>query len=148
MTNLRFSIEGKATAKQSVKSGMQGHYTPSEMVEYANWVKLCFRMAYPQHDYKIFEGKPLMIIVDEYREIPKTKPKWCKEKNYQTFENKALGDFIRPIVKPDTGNISKNILDALNKLAYPDDSQIVTEVIRKWYANKSMVRVSISEIGE
>ena len=62
--------------------------------------------------------------------------------------DKALADKIRPIVKPDTDNVSNNIQDALNKLAYPDDSQVVTEVIRKWYANKSMVRVSITELGE
>lgn len=144
---LTFSIEGKAKAKQSVKNGKNSNYTPADMVEYANWVKLNFRIAYPRHDYNIFEGKPLQIIVDEYREIPKTKPKWCKGMNYETFKNKALADKIRPIVKPDTDNVSKNIKDALNKFAYPDDSQVVTEVIRKWYANKSLVRVSISEIG-
>lgn len=148
MTQLRFSIEGKAKAKQSTTQGKCGNYTQSDIVEYANWVKLNFRMAYPKHDYNIFEGKPLQIIVDEYREVPKTKPKWCKEKNYETFKNKALADVIRPIVKPDTDNVSKNIKDALNKLAYPDDSQVVTEIIRKWYANKSMVRVTITELGQ
>jgi len=149
VSKLTFSIEGKAKAKQSMRQAKWGNYMTSlDVVEYANWVKLNFRMVYPQHDCKVFEDKPLQIIVDEYREVPKTKPKWCKEKNYKAFVDKALADKIRPIVKPDTDNISKNIKDALNKLAYPDDSQVVTEVIRKWYANKSMVRVSISELEQ
>lgn len=148
MTTLRFSIEGKAKAKQSVRISKFCNFTSDDVVEYANWVKLNFRISYPKHDCKVFENRPLMITVDEYREVPKTKPKWCKEKNYQTFVDKALADKIRPIVKPDTDNVSKNIKDALNKLAYPDDSQVVTEVIRKWYANKSMVRVTITDLSE
>lgn len=144
---LKFSIEGKAKAKQSTTQGKFGNYTKSDVVEYANWVKINFRTAYPRHDYKVFENKQLQIIVDEYREIPKLKPDWCKGISYKAFVEMSLADKIRPIVKPDCDNISKNILDALNGIAYPDDKQVVTLVIRKWYANKSLVRVTISEIG-
>lgn len=140
---MKFKIDGKVQAKQSVKfanvGGFMKKYTPKEMVNYANWVKLCFKKAYPDHLPSIFFEKQLQIIIDVYFEIPKS---FSKIKR-----NKALVDQIRPIVKPDCDNISKNILDALNGLAYPDDKQVVTLVIRKWYAESPEVTVDISEIG-
>jgi Holliday junction resolvase RusA-like endonuclease len=39
-----------------------------------------------------------------------------------------------PIVRPDLDNTSKAVTDALNKMAYEDDGQIVTLVLSKRYA--------------
>lgn len=50
---IEFEIKGKAKAKQSVKftkSGMK--YTPSDIKEYANWVRLCFINKYPAWNQK------------------------------------------------------------------------------------------------
>lgn len=54
----------------------------------------------------------------------------------------------RTTKKPDTDNIAKNIKDALNKIAFPDDSQIVTEIIEKWYADTPRAEIYIKEIKE
>lgn len=51
---------------------------------------------------------------------------------------------IHPLKKPDLDNIAKSILDALNGLAYHDDSQIVCLIISKFYAiNEPKVRVHL-----
>ena len=36
------------------------------------------------------------------------------------------------LVKPDVDNIAKAVLDALNGIAYDDDSQVVELTVKKW----------------
>jgi Holliday junction resolvase RusA-like endonuclease len=50
---------------------------------------------------------------------------------------------IRPAKKPDADNIMKAIADALNGIAYKDDSQIVNVTITKWYSDTPRVEVAI-----
>ena len=53
---------------------------------------------------------------------------------------------IRHTKKPDAENVSKSILDALNKLAYDDDSNIVELHIEKWYSDSPRAEVFIEEV--
>lgn len=55
------------------------------------------------------------------------------------------GGLIRPTKKPDIDNITKAILDALNKVAYKDDSAIVRFSIEKYYSDSPRVEVTIGE---
>ena len=50
---------------------------------------------------------------------------------------------IRPTKKPDADNIMKAVADALNGIAYKDDSQIVNVTIAKWYSDTPRVEVAI-----
>lgn len=140
---LKFTIMGKVQPKQSARFCKIGNYIKSyqsqNVIDYANWVKSCFCMAYPEHDPNIFKGKMLAIKTVAYFEIPKSKPK--------KFQKQAREGLIRPITKPDTDNIGKNIKDALNKIAFPDDSQIVTEIIEKRYSDTPRAEVTIKEIN-
>lgn len=54
---------------------------------------------------------------------------------------------LRPTVKPDCDNIAKNINDALNRIVYNDDKQIVSLTVNKFYSNDEYVKVNISETG-
>ena len=143
MEELNFIIPGKVQAKQSVKfanvGGFMKKYTPPEMVNYANWVKQSFCSEYPDYIPTQFIDKAITAQIDVYFEIPKS---FSKVKR-----NNALSGAIRPTIKPDCDNISKNILDALNGIAYPDDKQISTLIINKFYSETPYVRVSISTIG-
>lgn len=62
--------------------------------------------------------EPFILLVDAYRALPKSRPKkvLCEE---DTF-------------KPDWDNIGKLVSDALNGLAWKDDSQVVKADISKW----------------
>lgn len=51
-----------------------------------------------------------------------------------------------PLKKPDVDNVAKIILDALNGIAYRDDKQVVTLIVKKSYAGESGVGVTISEV--
>lgn len=55
---------------------------------------------------------------------------------------------IRPTKKPDMDNCIKIIADALNKIAYHDDTQIVDCQVRKFYSDDPRVEVRILEIKE
>ena len=46
-------------------------------------------------------------------------------------------------MKPDCDNIAKAVLDALNGLAYKDDSQVTELTVRKLYAEEGSVGVRI-----
>ena len=138
--NIEFEIKGKVKAKQSIKFTTNGiKYTPGDIKEYANWVKLCFMNTYQTWDIQNFANKALQVIIDVYMPIPKS---FSKNKCEQ-----ALKGEIRPTVKPDCDNIAKNINDALNGIVYPDDKQITCLTVNKFYAASEYVRVKISEFN-
>ena len=53
---------------------------------------------------------------------------------------------IRPTVKPDFDNIIKLAADALNKLAYADDNQIVSCNFNKYYGYRPKLIITIEEV--
>ena len=134
---IEFKINGKVKAKQSVKFTSNGiKYIPSDIKEYANWVRLCFINKYPKWNIQNFANKPLKSQIDVFMTIPKS---FSKKKSEQ-----AVKGNIRPTVKPDCDNIAKNINDALNGIVYLDDKQIVSLVVNKFYSDNEFVRVKIA----
>lgn len=141
---IKFKIDGKPQAKQSVKFAHVGKfirkYTPKEMVNYANWVKQSFKIAYPDHLPSVFYEKPLNVRIIVNVEIPKS---FSQKKRAA-----AISGSIIPITKPDCDNIAKNICDALNGLAYPDDKQIARLVVEKVYNTSPYVVLEIYELAK
>ena len=52
---------------------------------------------------------------------------------------------IWPTKRPDGDNVLKLVADALNGVAYEDDSQIVYMTIKKEYASRGFLRIRIEE---
>lgn len=117
-------VEGKIKGKQRPRFWGSNVYTPSQTVNYENWVRICYK----QQNGKYHTG-PLKATITAWFEIPKS---YSKSKIEACETNN-----IRPIKKPDTDNIAKIILDSLNGLAYKDDSQVVDLNVRKLYTNLS-----------
>ena len=70
---VNFIIKGKVKAKQSVKFGLNGvTYTPRDIVEYSNLVKLSFINKYPDWDIKTYKEKPLKMNIDVFMLIPQS----------------------------------------------------------------------------
>ena len=113
-------------------------YTPNDIKEYSNWVKLCFVQKYPNWDIQTFKDKPLNVKIDVFMLAPKS---YSNKKRLKALENE-----IRPTVKPDCDNIAKNINDALNGIVYPDDKQIVSLTVNKFYSDYEYTTVTINEI--
>jgi Holliday junction resolvase RusA-like endonuclease len=120
--------------KQRPRHGKGFTYTPKETVNYETLVK---QLYVQQCCSKMLDGQ-LEVKVKAYFSIPKSASK-------KAFANMQEGK-ERPAKKPDWDNIGKIITDALNKLAYNDDSQIVTAMVEKWYSTNPRVEVEISEV--
>lgn len=57
-----------------------------------------------------------------------------------------LNGELLPAKKPDIDNIAKAVLDALNSVAYRDDTQIVELQIRKQYSEKPRLEICMEEL--
>ena len=126
-------IPGEPVAKgrpRVTRSGIA--YTPPKTSNYENLVKMCYM---EQCCNEKLEGQ-LRAVIKAYFSIPKSSSK----KNIALMEVNSL----RPTKKPDGDNIGKIILDSLNKLAYADDSQIVSMRVEKFYSHSPRVEVVIS----
>ena len=132
-----FVIQGKVQAKQRPRFNRYSGktYTPNETIAYENWVKTCYLEKYK--DKELME-KPLRVTIKAYFEIPKST---SKKRKQQMMDNE-----IPPMVKPDTDNIAKGVLDSLNGIAYKDDKQVVELIVNKFYSNTPYVSVMIEEI--
>lgn len=131
-----FTIPGKPCGKQRPRFGNGRTYTPEKTVNYENLVRLCFRQAYPNAE-PISAGVQVTAVIEAYFQIPKSTSKKRR--------NDMFADVIRPTSKPDTDNIAKICLDALNGLAYHDDSQVVDCTVEKFYSDTPRVEIWIKE---
>lgn len=134
---IKLTIPGKPMAKQRprvLKNGIT--YTPKETVNYETLVK---QLYITKHSQKQLDG-PLQVLIKAYFPIPKSASKVKKAAM-------EAGD-IRPTKKPDWDNVGKLITDALNNLAYHDDSQIVSCTVEKHYSEQPRVEVEIEEVPE
>ncbi|MFA5307445.1 MAG: RusA family crossover junction endodeoxyribonuclease [Candidatus Babeliales bacterium] len=132
---IKLLIPGQPCAKQRPRV-VDGHtYTPAKTVNYETFIKELYVIG---NYAKQLEGA-LQMTVRAYFQIPKSKPKKVQELMRQGV--------IRPISKPDWDNVGKIISDALNGLAYRDDSQIVQATVEKYYSIEPRVEVEIQEQG-
>lgn len=128
-------VKGKGRPRVTIRGGYAMAYTPKDTVNYENLVRYIYS---EKCGYKFDTKKPLYANIYAFFSIPKsTSKKKSKEMNDK---------LIRPTKKPDNDNIAKLILDALNKVAYDDDSQIVRLCVGKYYSDRPRVEVEIGEL--
>lgn len=125
-------IVGKARPRMNTQTGRA--YTPPKTKNYEYAVRQCFIMKYP--NFITLEGR-VRVTITAYFQIPKSTG---KKKEKQMFEN-----IISPTKKPDVDNIAKVILDAMNKFAFKDDTQVTELSVCKLYNEIPKVKVIITE---
>lgn len=132
-----FVVEGKPVGKGRPRFKRVGNfvqtYTPANTAEYEKLVRLRF-----QNAGGVITDKPVRVAVVAFFAPPKSIRKREKAD--------MLSNLILPMKKPDVDNIAKIILDALNGIAYKDDSQVVELSVKKKYASEAKVSVHIEEI--
>ena len=116
-------MRGKGRPRFSTLGKFTRAYTDSKTASAETWVRSC---AINQVGQPCLEG-PLRLSVDIAVGIP---PSWSKKKQAQ-----ARLRTIHPTGKPDADNSLKLICDALNKIVWKDDSQIVSLAVQKFYAD-------------
>lgn len=139
---LKFIVPGPPQGKARARTVLNRHtgrvssYTPENTVIYENLITMSFL---EQCGRKRFESTtPISVSIIATFPIPKSTSK--KRANQMTAGS------IRPTKKPDADNISKCILDALNGVAYYDDSQVVSLEVKKIYGKEPGVTVFMSEV--
>ena len=131
---IKFCVEGEPTAKGRARFTGNRCYTPKKTADYEELVKVCYRLG----NTVKYETEPLKCEIKAYYKIPSSD---SKKKRVEKIKG-----LIRPTKKPDCDNVAKAILDALNGLAYKDDSQVVELHIIKYYAEQPKVEVIITEV--
>jgi Holliday junction resolvase RusA-like endonuclease len=139
MLLINFTVYGEPKGKQRArtfnKNGITRTVTPQQTVDYETSVIISYTNAIKQ--IKETSNDPIYMDIKAYYYIPKnTSEKKRKE---------MLTGRIRPVKKPDADNVIKIIADALNKIAYKDDSQIVSLTFEKYYDEIPRVEVAIFE---
>jgi Holliday junction resolvase RusA-like endonuclease len=133
---IKLTIPGPPVAKQRPRLGKGFTYTPKETVNYETLIK----QLYITQNYATQLEGMLFIEVKAFFPIPKS-----VSKKDAALMRQML---IRPTKKPDWDNIGKICSDALNGLAYHDDSQIVSARVEKWYSEQPRVEIELWEVEQ
>ncbi len=105
-------------------------YTPKKTMGYEEHIRCCVPPG-------IFTG-PIVVSIWAYRSIPKSMSKKLRKE--------AIDGTLRPTTKPDLDNITKSVLDALNKISFNDDSQIVSLHLHKFYSEEPRTEITIEDM--
>lgn len=126
--------KGKARPKFAKIGNFMKAYQPREQHEAENYIRMSYLEA-AKGEY--FFG-PIALKVMAFISIPKSTSKIKR--------TDMLTGLIRPVIKPDYDNIVKSVADALNKVAYEDDRQIVSGCFEKYYSERPRTEIEIREI--
>lgn len=141
MGSVRFTVPGQPKGKDRARTVRRGggksfSYTPEGTILYENLIKTCYLQ---DAGHVLFnDGQPLAVDIIAFYEVPKS---YSKKKKQEMLDGQ-----LYPTKKPDIDNIAKCVLDALNKLAYRDDTQVVRLHMEKHYAEIPRVEVEIREV--
>lgn len=130
-------IRGKGRPRFRKIGNFVSTYTPTETRDYEMSIKESFLVECADSE-RYFNGEQLAMELQIYQAIPKSV---SKKKAQEMLEDK-----VKPTKKPDIDNILKSVCDALNKVAYTDDTQIVEMKIQKHYAENSYMVVKLWKI--
>lgn len=133
---------GKARARTvRSKKGESISYTPARTKYYEHQILSAFLFEAGNPKKPVFaKGVPVRIRITAYYKpaARTTKKDMLKIQNGEKF----------PLRKPDVDNITKAVLDALNKAAYHDDSQVIEITARKFYSVNEGLTVEIGGAAE
>ena len=126
---------GKARPRVTARGPFAHAYTPKKTKSYENMIKNEYLSKY---GYSNKLDGPLEAQINAYFSIPKSSTK--------TLKKKMLNNQHKHTNKPDIDNVQKAILDALNGIAYNDDSQIVKITGQKFYSDAPRIELKLKEI--
>lgn len=129
-----FTVPGKPRGKGRPRV-VGGHaFTDEKTYQYEQLIKISYLNSVPAAR-RMHEG-PLLIELQADFAPPAS---WSQKR-----KDLAAKGGLKHTSKPDLDNIVK-CLDALNGLAWHDDSQIIGIVARKEYRDRDMLTISIAE---
>ena len=131
---IEFTILGKPMGKQRARSTSFGKmYTPAPTVQYENLIK----MTYGELKRDMIQEGSIHLSIEVLMPIPTS---WSKKK-----QDNSIGRMCT--TKPDVDNIAKIVMDALNGIAWRDDSQVTVLLVTKRYSEQPKLKVRIEYYG-
>lgn len=130
---ISLTIPGEPMAKQRPKWFKHGTYTPEKTVGYESYIKELFATKYSE-----FMPKDRALLINIWAGL--LMPKSASKKKVAEMK---LG-IIAPEKRPDVDNLLKTVMDALEKLAYKNDSQICKAIIEKDFSERPRLEITIS----
>ena len=125
-----FRIPGKAEGKGRPRFMKNGHtYTPDKTRNYEELVRTLYKAKYKGEP----TDEPVTVTINIYTTPAKS---LSKKKRAELLKQS-------PMKKPDLDNVAKIILDALNKVAWQDDTQVVSLKVHRAWSNEEYVCVTI-----
>ncbi len=135
MINISFEIPGPPVGKQRPVF-YKGHaFTPKKTRHYERVVGYAAKSALIPYDRELYFRKNLTVEITGIYPIPTS---ISKVKRQLYLEQKIVPS------KPDIDNVTKAVLDGLNKVAYYDDVQVHLVTARKLYGANPCVIVNLS----
>lgn len=136
MARVMFSVVGEARGKARPRMTRAGHtYTPDSTVIAENAV----RDAWVAAGRPSFGEAPVGVSISVFTVRPKVHFK--RDGSLSAAGLRA----VYPVKKPDLDNVVKLVCDALNGLAWRDDSQVGTLMVMREWADTPSVQVAIWE---
>jgi Holliday junction resolvase RusA-like endonuclease len=130
---ISFTIEGEPTGKGRPRHGKYKTYTPAKTKAVENNIAYFYKVNIGHY----FEGY-VKLKLDLYYSIAKSD---SKKKKLMKLNNE-----LRPNKKPDIDNVVKLVADALNEVAYKDDTQIIELECRKFYRDIPRIEITIEDL--
>lgn len=132
--HVSFCVPGPPVGKQRPRVTKDGHaYTPQKTKDYENLVRACYESQIG--DIKFIGKHPLEVLIEAEFPIPKSASKKKREEMRETYHTN----------KPDGDNLAKSIMDALNGVAFEDDSAVSVLTVVKTWSESPCVYVHIQE---
>ena len=134
---ITFLVEGKPQGKARARTfydkrvGKMRSITPEPTKSYEDLIRWSYKAAGGQY----LGEKLISVDIQAFYPIPQS---FSKKKRAE-----AVTERIRPTTKPDCDNCAKVVLDALNGVAFYDDSQVVDLMVRKFYGERPYIKVTI-----
>ncbi len=141
MKRIELTIRGDAVPMGRPRTAViKGHariYQPQKSQEYKAYVRMVVSEYMREHGIPTLDDGVSIYLLFKMA-VPKS---FTKKKRVSALEGNT-----RPTKKPDLDNLAKTILDALNGIAYRDDSQIVRLSLEKTYSEESEVEIFICDV--
>ena len=133
-----FIVPGEVVPKGRPRFTRSGHaFTPKRTTDYETKVKSYYVTEYPYG--KAFEDESLEIVLNVYMALPKSISK--KKRDHMLC-------YEFPTKRPDLDNLLKSVCDALNGVAYNDDSQIVMATVNKFWSEEAKAEITLREVSK
>lgn len=123
---------GKERQRHNPNNPHQRPRTPAKTREYEKRIGWAWKAAHGP----MYEG-PVEISITVFLKVPKSYPKKTREAMLQ-------GEIL-PTRTPDISNVLKSAEDALNKIAYHDDSQIAQVYAFRYYAEEPGLLITVGK---